>query len=112
MHKNFRSIWLIIMNEQEHLLVVFQEELGELAIELLNLQQHISKALRFGIDEQRDLPTSNRERIESEWNDLLGSLSKLQSVGINLKPDIEAINKKMEKIDKYVLYAKDQGTIK
>ncbi len=99
------------MNKQEHSLVIFQEELGELAMELLSLQQQVSKALRFGINEQRDLPTSNLERIEAEWNDLLGSVLKLRSVGINLKPDVNAIARKMEKIDKYTSYAESLGTI-
>lgn len=99
------------MTEQENLLNIFKEELGELAIEILSLQQQVSKALRFGIDEQRDLPTSNRERIESEWNDLLGSIKKLQSVGINLKPDLNAIEKKMRKIDKYTDYSIRLGTV-
>lgn len=99
------------MNEQEHLLVVFHEELGELAIELLSLQKQVSKALRFGIDEQRDLPTSNRERIEAEWNDLLGSIQKLRKAGIDLKPDLEAIEAKMSKIDNYCSYARELGAI-
>ena len=99
------------MNKQEHLLVVFQEELIELSAELLSLSKSVSKALRFGIDEQRDLPASNRERIQAEWNDLLGSIEKLKSVGIDLKPDVVAVQKKVEKIDKYSSYAEELGTI-
>lgn len=99
------------MNKQEHLLVVFEEELIELSMEMLSLAQQVSKALRFGIDEQRDLPTSNRERINAEWNDLLGSVEKLRSVGIDLKTDAAAINRKVEKIDKYCRYAEQVGTI-
>lgn len=99
------------MNKQEHLMTVFAEELGEVAVELLDLQKQIFKALRFGIDEQRDLPTSNRERIEAEWQDLLGAMEKLRDVGIELKPDMDAINAKMNKIDKYCGYAKRLGTL-
>lgn len=99
------------MKSQEHLMTVFAEELGEVAIELLELQKQIFKALRFGIDEQRDLPTSNRERIEAEWQDLLGAVEKLRDAGINLTPDIAAIQAKMAKVDKYMAYAKDLGTI-
>lgn len=99
------------MKSQEHLMTVFAEELGEVAIELLELQKQIFKALRFGIDEQRDLPTSNRERIEAEWQDLLGAVEKLRDAGINLTPDIAAIHAKMAKVDKYMAYAKDLGTI-
>jgi hypothetical protein len=39
------------MNKQEHLMTIFVEELGEVAIELLKLQQYFFKAQRFGIDE-------------------------------------------------------------
>lgn len=100
------------MNLEQNGLKIFEEELGELAIELLRLQNHVSKAIRFGIDEQRDLHTSNRERIESEWNDLLGSLLQLKNVGIDLKPNIKAIAAKVTKIEKYTEYSKSLGTVK
>lgn len=100
------------MNTQEHLMTVFAEELGEVAMELLELQKQIFKAQRFGIDEQRDIPTSNRQRIEAEWQDLLGSVEKLRSVGIELKPDIIAISAKMDKIDRYCQYARDLGALR
>jgi hypothetical protein len=99
------------MNEQQNALKVFSEELGELAIEILELQKQVSKAMRFGIDEQRDLPTSNRERIEAEWNDLLGSMQNLQKHGIDLTPNVEAIIQKLGKIDKYTTYSKALGTV-
>jgi hypothetical protein len=99
------------MNKQEHLMTVFAEELGEVAMELLELQKQIFKAQRFGIDEQRDIPTSNRERIEAEWQDLLGSVEKLREVGICLQPDIAAIAAKMAKVERYCEYAQSLGTI-
>jgi len=99
------------MNKQEHLMTVFAEELGEVAMELLELQKQIFKAQRFGIDEQRDIPTSNRERIEAEWQDLLGSVEKLREVGIYLQPDIAAIAAKMEKVERYCDYAKSLGAL-
>lgn len=100
------------MNKQEHVMTVFAEELGEVAMELLELQKQIFKAQRFGIDEQRDIiPTSNRERIEAEWQDLLGSVEKLREVGICLQPDIAAISAKMAKVERYCDYAKSLGAI-
>ena len=99
------------MSEQQNAMVIFAEELGELAIELLTLQQQVTKAVRFGIDEQRDLPTSNRERIEAEWNDVFGSMQKLQAVGIELQPDIGAVSRKLAKIDKYTEYSKALGQV-
>ena len=92
-------------------MMVFAEELGELAVELLDLQKQIFKAQRFGIDEQRDLPTTNRKKIEAEWQDVLGSMEKLRDVGINLSPDLDAISQKMRKIDKYLGYAMTLGTV-
>lgn len=100
------------MTEDQNALLVFAEELAEVAVELLKLQNQVSKAIRFGIDEQRDLPTSNRERISAEWNDLLGSLEVLAKRGINLTPDIEAISKKVAKIQLYTNYSKELGQVK
>ncbi len=99
------------MNEQQNDLLVFSEELAEVAIELLTLANQISKAIRFGIDEQRDLPTSNRERITSEWNDLLGSVENLRKRGINLDTDVAAVMAKRTKIEKYAGYSKELGQI-
>lgn len=99
------------MTPEQNALKIFEEELGELAIEILQLQQQVSKAIRFGIDEQHDLPTSNRQRIESEWNDLLGSLEHLSKVGIDLKPDLELVSRKIEKIERYTKYSVNLGTV-
>ncbi|MES2636340.1 MAG: hypothetical protein V4605_03370 [Pseudomonadota bacterium] len=100
------------MDDQQNAMVVFAEELGEVALELLDMQKQVFKAIRFGIDEQRDLPTSNRERIESEWQDLLGSMLHLETHGINLMPNSAAIENKINKIEKYAEYSKSLGTIR
>jgi hypothetical protein len=100
------------MTEDQNAMVIFAEELGEVAIELLNLQNQVFKATRFGIDEQRDLPTSNRERISAEWNDLLGSVQNLANRGIDLKPDISAITAKLDKIERYTNYSIELGEVK
>lgn len=99
------------MTEDQNALVVFAEECGEVAIELLLLQKQLMKAIRFGIDEQRDLPTSNRERIESEWNDLLGTIKVLEKRGIDLKPNIAQIVAKVDKVEKYTAYSKSLGQV-
>jgi hypothetical protein len=100
------------MDNQQNAMTVFAEELGEVAVELLDLQKQLFKAIRFGIDEQRDLPTSNRERIQSEWQDLLGSMFKLEAHGINLMPNALAIQNKINKISKYEAYSESLGTIR
>lgn len=99
------------VSPEQNALRVFGEELGELAMELLALQQHVSKAERFGIDEQRDLPTSNRERIQAEWNDLLASMANLSRHGIDLSPNHEAIEAKLNKIARYTEYSESLGTV-
>ena len=100
------------MNIEEHSFTIVAEELGELATELLDLQKHLFKAIRFGLNEQRDLPTSNKERIEAEWNDLLGSIEKLREIGINLIPDMDALIRKMSKIDRYTDYSRSLGKVR
>ena len=92
------------MDRQEHLLVILMEECAEVA-------KQSAKALRFGIDEQRDLPTSNRERLHQEWNDILGVVSMLEDEGIHLYPDRDLINAKQEKVEKYLRYSAELGTL-
>lgn len=99
------------MTEDQNAMLVFMEELGEVAAELLLLQNQVSKAIRFGIDEMRDLPTTNRERISAEWNDLLGTVQVLATRGIELKPDVDAIAAKIAKVEKYTAYSKELGQV-
>lgn len=94
------------MNRQEHLLVILAEEAAEIA-------QQVSKILRFGIDEQRDFPTSNRERLQGEFNDLLAVVEVLKDDhGIDLHRDPDLIAKKKAKVVKYMVYAEVEcGTL-
>jgi hypothetical protein len=92
------------MNRQEHLLVILAEECNEVA-------QQAAKALRFGIDEQRDLPTSNRERLLHEYNDLMAVVEMLQDEGIYLRAQGTLIEAKKEKVEKYLKYSKELGTL-
>ncbi len=87
------------------LLVILMEECNELA-------QQASKAIRFGIDQQRDLPTSNRQRLIAEWNDLIAVVEMLEREGIDLQPDPAAILSKKKKVDRYMSYSSELGTLK
>lgn len=94
------------MNRTDHLLVILSEECSELAVQ-------ISKALRFGLDEQRDLPTSNRERIQAEYNDLLAVVEMLNwhDASMALYRDEQRINAKKLKVSKYLEYSRELGRI-
>jgi hypothetical protein len=92
------------MNRIEHLLVIFAEECSEVA-------QETSKALRFGVNEQRDLPTSNLERIEKEFSQLLAMREMLFTEGIIINVDIEVMDRKKSKVEEYLLYSKECGTL-
>ena len=92
------------MTRLEHLLIIFAEECGE-------MQKEIFKALRFGIDEQRDLPTSNYERIQAEFNDFEGVRELLKREGYPLVPEINAIFRKMDKVETYLRYSEECGTL-
>lgn len=92
------------MNRLEHLLVIMMEECAE-------LQKELSKALRFGIDEQRDLPTSNYERICAEFSDFEGVRELLKREGKPIVADVNQIFRKIDKVEKYLEYSKECGTL-
>ena len=92
------------MNRQEHLLTILMEECCELA-------QETSKAKRFGIDEQRDLPTSNRERMQYEYSQIIAMVQMLYDEGIEINIDFKVVAEKKEKVEKYLLYSKECGTL-
>ncbi len=106
------------LSQQDHALTVAKEELGELALELmtfvtalLRMQKTMSKAVRFGVHERRDLPDTNLDRIRAEWQDLLGALGHLRNHGVSLEPDAQAIAAKMAKIEQYCEYAVSLGRL-
>jgi len=93
------------MNRIEHLMTIAGEECSE-------VHQELCKALRFGLHEQRDLPTSNHERIQKEYNDLLAMIDMLNDEsGFDLYRDPKMIKQKRDKVEKYLLYSKEQGTL-
>jgi len=94
------------MNRLEHLMCIFREECSEVS-------QEVSKAMRFGLFEQRDLPTSNAERINKEFNDLLAMVEMLkdESPPLRLGRNQEMIDAKKEKVEKYLIYSAECGTL-
>lgn len=94
------------MNRSEHLITILGEECSE-------LHQEGCKALRFGVFEQRDLPTSNIERMQKEYNHLLAMVDMVneEAEATLLYRDEKMIAAKKEKVEKYLLYSKELGTL-
>jgi len=109
------------MNRTEHILTVIAEEGGEVAKE-------ISKANRFGIDDQLTLdpygprgttgPT-NRAKIEAEFIDMLGAYQLavddgiLSPLGLDQLPSwvVDRMSAKAGRIEAYMDYAKRVGSL-
>ena len=99
------------MTRQEHLLVHCMEECDEVS-------QRISKAMRFGMQQVQqanwDKPEQNPEqltnmvRIINEYNDLV---AVMEMAGIPLIVTEERKAAKRAKVEKYLLFAKEQGTL-
>lgn len=88
------------MNEQEHLLTILGEECAEVA-------QRVSKALRFGLSEiQPGQDEDNKRRIERELADLIATSELL---GLQVREEDK--EGKREKIEKFMGYARDLGTL-
>ena len=93
------------MDRKEHLLIVLAEECAE-------VQQAVTKALRFGLDEGRDIETTNAERLRYELNDLMAMVEMLAAEGINLSSDYAARAEKKAKVEKYLIYSAECGTLR
>jgi hypothetical protein len=96
------------MNKNEHLLVILAEECSEIS-------KDVSKSLRFGLDEwspydPEQLP--NRHKISQEITDLLAVAEMLVEEGVIGKFDERVfIDRKKEKVKKYMEYSKNAGTL-
>ncbi|MBA4187567.1 MAG: hypothetical protein C0467_06065 [Planctomycetaceae bacterium] len=95
------------MTRTEHLLVVLMEECNEVS-------QRAAKALRFGLSEvQPEQDATNAQRLASEMADLIGTWRLLAFEGrvdpISMFGDSPA--KKAEKIEKYLKYSAECGTL-
>lgn len=94
------------MNKIEHLLTCLAEECAE-------IQQAISKALRFGLDDGHpEKTTTNAQDIAKECVDIIAIIEMLEDEGILKKiGTIQAINQKKIQVLHYMKYAKERGTL-
>lgn len=94
------------MTRLEHLITILAEECNETA-------QRATKALRFGLDEiQEGQLLKNHERITYEFNDILAVMEMLKDEGhISMIIDRESVAKKKKKVEKYLEYCKQIGTL-
>jgi NTP pyrophosphatase (non-canonical NTP hydrolase) len=97
------------MNRREHLLTILSEECAEVAKE-------VSKANRFGLDDhQPGQPETetNRKKLTEELNDLVAIADMLFDEGyIDDFLDIDKMESKKKKVEKYLKYSKEKGTLK
>lgn len=94
------------MTRKEHLLTITSEECNETA-------QRISKALRFGLSEiQPGQKRTNIERFTEEFSQLYAMVEMLKEEGhIHKILDEEEIQNKKVKVEKYLEYCKQIGTL-
>lgn len=94
------------MNRIEHLLDILGEECNEVAV-------RCSKAMRFGLQEiQPGQELTNAQRIMIEVNDVYAMLAMLNDAGvIDPEPNLKAIEDKVFKVEKFLLYSKECGTL-
>lgn len=91
------------MNETEYLLTVLAEECAEVI-------QRITKALRFGLGEiQTGQPLTNRERINYEFSDLMGTFEMLEDTGTLERLPTDA---KKAKVKAFMEYSRSKGTLR
>ncbi len=94
------------LDNTSYLLVCAMEECAE-------VQQSISKTLRFGLEDfYKEAPT-NQERIALEWIDLIAIMEELISAGVLILPNNadELIQRKKGKIAQFMEYSKERGML-
>ena len=93
------------MNRSEHLLTIAIEECAE-------IQHAISKAKRFGLhDHGHSERLTNEQQIQKEFNDLLAVVDMLNDDGMDLHRDPKLVREKMQRVEKYLLYSEERGTL-
>ncbi len=95
------------MKIREHLLVCLNEEAVEIA-------HHVDKALRFGLSDHD--PTvegaqTEAERIREEFADLIAVYDLLIANGTLMAPSSKLIEDKKGKLNKFMGYARERGTL-
>jgi len=94
------------MTKQQLLLIMLMEECDELS-------QRASKALRFGLNEvQEGQSLTNARRIIYEFNDLVSVLEELTNEKAGELIDDTMLFLKKEKIEKWLAYSEECGTVK
>lgn len=96
------------MNRKEQLLIILAEECSEVI-------KDVTKSLRFGLDDINPSDNhnkTNRENISNELCDLIAVAKMLLNEGyIDDYLDDVKIEKKQNKVEKYLNYSKDVGTL-
>jgi len=93
------------MTRQEHLLTIIGEECAE-------VHQRCSKALRFGLQEvQPGQSLTNAQRIIQEFNDLVTVVKMMGEDFTKGAFDLKEMEAKENKVEKYLLYSAECGTV-
>jgi hypothetical protein len=93
------------MNKAEYLLTCLIEECSE-------VQKEATKALRFGLEDDWKERGTQASRIAHEFCDLISVYDELVKEG--LLEDVstaEMIEMKQQRLDKYMGYARERGTL-
>lgn len=113
------------MTETEHLLTCMNEECVEIVKELAELQQRVSKALRFSLEEVQSGQTfnngdtpgtfTNADRIMAEYYDLQTIVEMLQEMGRlpkhSLMHQLGARETKRSKLAHWIRHAEKNGAM-
>ena len=96
------------MNRLEHLLTILGEEATEVA-------HRASKAIRFGLNEiQPGQPHTNLQRLHQELMDLIAAVDMIaddaSAPWLRLQDD-DAIAAKQAKVEKFLAYSLELGTL-
>lgn len=93
------------MNRLEHLLTILGEECAEIA-------QAASKAKRFGlVDRKPGSDRTNEDQLRHELNDLFAVVGMLQDEGLNLVWLSGLQHQKRVKVERYLQYSRQCGTL-